>query len=353
MTSLSPRAPLSALTALALLALQAPASAAVSTPLLDYWASNDTYGSVYINTSSPALGDFGANFDLGRQSKYWDYASRTLAPVTTQVDIKTNASPAGADPLYDLVTSGGQYGFAFNGIASATPGGLHTQMTVRSTDINGVAVPGSPNARLFGYASAHVSEQYLITSSTRPAGSYGALLVGITLEGSFAHSELGSAYTSLYASAQFTDSSDVNFESSFQVTASDTAWSQPWTGSQTVYKKLLFQYGTPFSLSLDQWTSVYDNGTADFSHTGQISSIEIPFASTLQTGAMQQGLGTLDSLYGHVFNSATADAQNTNWDFGSNGGGFTPPVPEPATYALMLGGLAAVALLSRRRLPRR
>lgn len=352
MTSLSRRAALSPLAALALLALQAPVSAVVSTPLLNYWAYNDAYGSVYINTSSPALGDFGANFSLGRQTSYWDYNNRTLAPVTTQVDIQTNASPAGADPLYDLVTRGGQYGFAFSGSASATPGGLHTQMTVRSTDVNGSAVPGSPDARLYGYAHAYVSEQYLITSSTRPAGSYGALLVGITLEGSFAHSPVGRADTTLYASADFTDSSGVNFQSSFHVTANDNVWSQPWTGSQTVYKKLLFQYGTPFSLSLDQWTSVYDNGTADFSHTGQISSIEIPFASTLDTGAMQQGLGTLTSLYGNVFNSATADAQNTNWDFANNGGGFTPPVPEPATYALMLGGLAAVALLARRRLPR-
>jgi hypothetical protein len=58
----------------------------------------------------------------------------------------------------------------------------------------------------------------------------------------------------------------------------------------------------------------------------------------------------VSALYGDVSQSATPDAINTNWDFGNNGGGFTPPVPEPSSGALMLAGAAALAwALGRRR----
>ena len=55
------------------------------------------------------------------------------------------------------------------------------------------------------------------------------------------------------------------------------------------------------------------------------------------SGAQEAGLGAAGDLYGQVFNSATPDAQNTNWDFGNNGGGFTLPVPEPECSRVMAG----------------
>jgi hypothetical protein len=77
----------------------------------------------------------------------------------------------------------------------------------------------------------------------------------------------------------------------------------------------------------------------------------LPYGATLDSGAQQAGLGSLSDLYGHVTQSATPDAVNTNWDFGNNGGGITTPVPEPSSGALMLAGAAAWALALARRRP--
>ena len=94
----------------------------------------------------------------------------------------------------------------------------------------------------------------------------------------------------------------------------------------------------------------YNNGSADFFNTGQISMIELPLGATLESGAEQAGLGSVGALYGNVFNATTVDDPNTNWDFGNNGGGFNPPpVPEPASAALFLAGLGALSFLTTRR----
>ncbi|MCU6499288.1 PEPxxWA-CTERM sorting domain-containing protein [Rugamonas sp. A1-17] len=76
----------------------------------------------------------------------------------------------------------------------------------------------------------------------------------------------------------------------------------------------------------------------------------MPKGAVLLSGAEQAGLGSLAQLYGVVSNADTVNDPNTNWDFGHNGGGYTsPPVPEPATYAMLLGGLAMLGVAARRR----
>jgi hypothetical protein len=63
---------------------------------------------------------------------------------------------------------------------------------------------------------------------------------------------------------------------------------------------------------------------------------------------LQAGIGNLNELFGNVYNSATADAENTNWDFGNNGGGFTPP-PVPVPSAVWLFGSGLLGLLGLRK----
>jgi hypothetical protein len=59
--------------------------------------------------------------------------------------------------------------------------------------------------------------------------------------------------------------------------------------------------------------------------------------------SLEEGPGLLHQPSGH--SSSTASATATPLDI------TTPPVPEPANYAMLLGGLALIAALGRRRAP--
>lgn len=340
--------------ALALLGALSVATAQAAVPNLSYSAYAQTYGYLNVQYSSPFLGDVSFTLNGASDYKYFDPSSGQPSTGVASINYSVAAGQGGGnDPLYDLITNYGQYGFNYNGRAEVTGAALHTAMRSSTVDsLAGTPVDYAPNTSQDAYSMAQWSQGlYIGATAARPTGSYGALVVGITLDGQFPAlsdpSVYNSSWANLQASSTFSDLSGVSYESRFYIGTSpgDTSW----TGQRTVFKKLLFQYGTPFTLNLWQYVGVGNNGDGDFFHTGRISQIELPYQAVLVSGAEQAGLGSVSTLYGTVFNSATADAQNTNWDFGNNGGGFTPNVPEPQTWTLWLAGLAAMGSLVRRR----
>jgi len=347
-----PSRPMKAAAAAAALAALSFAVPAQAGPSLSFNSSAQVYGSIYTQYSSPLLGD--VSFTLNGPSQYLSNypgsGSRTTG--VASVGYTISAGLGGVDPVYDIVTSSGQYGFGYSGQAETAGLTLHSQIAASTVDISG-QLTSSPNSTVNAWAQANWNQQFYIPAATsRKAGSYGAILVSYTLDGNFPALSDPNAYNnaSAYgqASTSFTDTSGVSYQSSFGV--SSYAGDSTWTGSTKVYKKLLFQYGTVFSINLYQYASAYGNGSADFFNTGYISSLELPAGATLDSGAQQAGLGTLSELYGSVTYAATVDDINTNWDFGNNGGGFNPPpVPEPSTWTMLLSGLVGFGWLLRRR----
>ncbi len=338
--------------AVAVLALCA-GGAWAQTATLPFSSYASVYGSLYAQYSSPLLGD--VSFSLYGPSDYKSNygGSGNLSTGVASMDYTIAAGQGGTDPVYDIVTSSGQYGFGYSGRAEVDGMTLHTKASATTVDSSGQSVAYAPNASISGTAYASWSQQFYIgATAARPAGSYGAILMGITLDGSFGPTgtppQLGYGYAQLSVQSNFTDTGGASFQSTS--TLSTSYYDTSWTGSKTQYQKLLFQFGTAFTVQMYQYASAGSNGETDFFNTGRVSSIEVPFQATLLSGAEQAGLGSTTALFGSVVQSATADAINTNWDFSNNGGGFVPPpVPEPSAGALLLAGLGLFGYLLRRR----
>lgn len=331
----------------------------INTPNLTYTSLAYVDGTLNSSYNSTLLGYTNLNIQLGSSSA----SGSDVASVNTTVP----AVALSNDPIYNIVTSNGQYGFSYNGTAQVQGTQLKTKLVSSVANSNGDLVEQADNTSLSTRSMAGWSQGFYIgADANHLAGSYGAMLVGITLDGNFpALSDpliSNNSGAHLLASSSFTDTAGVSYSSHFNIFANESTW----TGSETAYKKLLFQYGTPFEVSLDQWFSTYnppvldanskwygvdENGNADFSNTGLISSIELPYGTTLLTGAQLAGLGNLNSLFGNVTNSATLNSINTTWDFGNNGGGFLPPsqVPVPATAWLFGSAFAGLIGLRRRK----
>ena len=315
-------------------------------PALSYWNYAEVWGSVQTSYTSPYLGTISFSVNGPDVNQYWD-PSNPNSMATASFNIAPSQAP-GIDPVYDIVTSGGAYGFGYSGTAYVSGASLHAQLSTSQVDSASNPVPSTPASYVTANAEVYADQQmYIAASATHPAGTYGAILVGTTLDGPAPTSD-NSSYAQLYTNSSFTDTAGVNYQSSFTVFT--YSGNPSWTGTSTVYKKLLFQYGTVFDVSNELWLYSTGNGNVNFLNTGKISSIELPLGATLDTGASQAGLGSQSQLYGIVFNATTADDPNTNWDFGNNGGGFTPsvPVPEPSMGLLWLAGLAVVAWKLRR-----
>lgn len=329
-----------------------PVFAAATSPTLSFSTSAQVWGELSTSYSSSLLGDVSFTVQGTTDYKwyyYGSYSNGTPGDIASAAYTVEEGHGGNGDYLYDLVTSNGQYGFSYDGQSKVTGTHLHTMMSTVTTDATDGPGAHSSTTSMSAYSYASWSQQFYIgATSDRTAGSYGAILVGITLDGSVQ----GDASGWLQARSSFSDTAGVSYDSYFSVGSdyTDPAWTAPGGGTKTVFKKLLFQYGTPFTIGLTQYAWSYGNGTADFFNTGKISAIEIPFGAVLESGAEQAGLGSADQLYGNVIQSASADAENTNWDFGNNGGGFTPPVPEPETYAMMLAGLGLMVAVARRRM---
>lgn len=320
-----------------------------ATPALSYYAQASVGGSINTSYSSPLLGDVNFQLYTPGVSTYNDGSnpghSTGVALATYSIAM---GGAGGTDPVYDIITNNGQYGYSYSGRAEASSTRLRTAITTSMVD-NG-APSGPANSYLQANASAQWNQQLLITAGTgRKAGDYGAFVLAMTLEGNFpANGSYNAASTYAQMDTSFTDSAGVNYSSAF--TNSTYAGDGNWTGSRTVYKKLLFQYGTVFNLGMWQQSYASNNGEANFFDTGYISAIELPKGAVLLSGAEQAGLGSLAQLYGVVSNADTVNDPNTNWDFGNNGGGYTPPpVPEPDTVLMLGAGLALVAGLAHRR----
>lgn len=308
--------------------------------VLGYSSSAQVYGYVYTNAQStliPGLSSTQLQFYLPGDYQYSPTTATPLVQTSITID---PGKPVGADVVYDLVTDQGLFGFGFSGSAQVLGAKLKTLVETTRVDATGAGTDTGGSSNLYAYANASWNDRWLIRADARhAAGTYGAVVVGLKLDGTFgstispSNSNSGSASLSAYAN--FTDTAGVSYQSNFSIGTS--AYDSTWNGANTVYKKLLFQYGTPFNLSLNQYAYGADNSSVDFFNTGSIESIELPFGTLLESGYLEAG-GSL-SDFGTVFNSATVDAENTNWDFGNNGGGFTPNVPEPESLVLALLGL--------------
>lgn len=326
-------------------------ASAASPVLLNYSSYSQVYGWLTFQPNSPYLPP---NYTVSAQITSAYEQGNGIATASW-------AMPAGeitSDLIYNAATSSGQYSYSYQGQAQVLGNQLKASVSASSNDFYG-GNPSSTNVQGVAYASYN-DQWYIAPNSKHAAGTYGAIVVTAKLDGSFPAQASGAPWNSasayLNSSTSFTDSSGVNYNSNFQVSADPNGasvsggnWTPgDWTtqNSITVSKKLLFQYGTVFNFQMYLYANAYTNGGADFFNTAKITDVLLPFESVLETGSLQSGVAGV--TFGAVRNSTSLSDPNTNWDFG-NGGGPIVPVPEPESYAMLLAGLGLVGFMAKRR----
>lgn len=127
---------------------------------------------------------------------------------------------------------------------------------------------------------------------------------------------------------------------------------QSMTGSRMPEEEEHTQAATDLSLSLGGGFSYFGDGIAFRKHlTGEFAYVPLGWAdaSTADTWSFSQAQAF--SLSHDAPISAFERVRTVEWTLGALGNASPPvsPVPEPATVALMLAGLAVVGLAARRR----
>lgn len=338
------------------LAARLSLAAALTGALAPSWALSP---SSFYNASASSGIAIGAELVdplLGPTTLYKSYAGANPSPGSSPTpwnydmaaSLQLPAGAGGAGSLVEqLVTGNGQYGLSATALTQARGTRTGAQVSTAALDAQGQATDSaSPWVQAYG-SSVWSDKFYIAPSDAHPAGSFGAILVGLTLTGDFGATQgsTANAADALLSLTSQPNGAYASFTSRLDLKA-DTQGS--WLAGATRYQKLLFQYGTEFSVSMSLMVKSTNNAQASFE--GGISLLQLPMGAVLESGALLRGVGTADQLYGRVFNASSLNDPNTQWDFSAaNGGAFTVPVPEPETWALMLFGLAAVGLAGQRR----
>lgn len=123
------------------------------------------------------------------------------------------------------------------------------------------------------------------------------------------------------------------------------------TINRTITLAVPFTYGTPqyVKAELNAWLS--EDGFIDLFNTARIVSIEVPEdTAVFSYGDYIAGSGLGFSVLGGVSgDSLPGGAGGFFAGLGGGGGGYTPPVPEPGTWAMLLAGLGLLGFAARRR----
>ena len=101
---------------LALLGALSAGLAQSAVPNLSYSAYAQTYGYLNVQYSSPLLGDVSFTLNGASDYKYFNPSSGQPSTGMASINYSVAASQGGNnDPLYDLITNYGQFGFNYNG----------------------------------------------------------------------------------------------------------------------------------------------------------------------------------------------------------------------------------------------
>ncbi len=162
---------------------------------LSFSAYANVYGSLNTQYSSPLLGGE-VNFNLNGASAYASNYSGSGQTTTGVASVNYTVAPGQGgtgDPVYDLITDAGRYSFNYQGQAEVKGTDLRTRMAsstrdhgIGGADPVGQAVDYTSRTSQYSYSLAQWNQGFFIGSTAaRPTGSYGAIVVGVTLDGDF------------------------------------------------------------------------------------------------------------------------------------------------------------------------